>query len=95
MQLGFWLAFQIQPHLRFRRMVLLGQVFLFVGEASFFFVSALATVVFFERWSEVQFSLWRLILFVAILFAVFCYKTQLEFLGHAMRKPKSQSTDSR
>jgi hypothetical protein len=93
MQLGFWLAFRIQRHLRFRRMVLIGQVFLFVGEASFVFVSALATVVFFERWSEVEFSLWRLIVFVAILFAVFCYKTQLESLGNAMREPQSQSTD--
>ena len=93
MQLGFWVAFQIQPRLRFRRMVLLGQVFLFVGEASFVFVSALATVVFFERWSEVEFSLWRLIVFVAILFAVFCYKTQLESLGHAMRESESPATD--
>ena len=84
MQLGFWVAFQIQRRLRFRRMVLLGQVFLFVGEASFVFVSALATVIFFERWNEVEFSIGRLIVFVSILFAVFCYKTQLESLGHAM-----------
>jgi hypothetical protein len=93
MQLGFWVALQIQPRLRFRRTVLLGQVFLFVGEASFVFVSALATVVFFERWSEVEFSLWRLIVFVAILFAVFCYKTQLESLGYAMRESQSPATD--
>jgi hypothetical protein len=89
MQLGFWVAFQIQPRLRFRRMVLLGQVFLFVGEASFVFVSALATVIFFERWNEVEFSLGRLIVFVLILFAVFCYKTQLESLGHAICESKS------
>jgi hypothetical protein len=93
MQVGFWVAFHIQPRLRFRRIVLLGQVLLFVGEISFFFVSALATVVFFERWRDVEFSLWRLIAFAAILFAVFCYKTQLESLGHAMREPQSPATD--
>lgn len=70
-------------------MVLLGQVVLFVGEASFVFVSALATVIFFERWNEVEFSLGRLIVFVSILFAVFCYKTQLESLGHAMCESES------
>jgi hypothetical protein len=93
MQLGFWVALQIQPRLHFRRMVLLGQVFLFIGEASFVFVSALATVIFFERWGEVEFSLWRLIVFVAILFAVFCYKTQLESLGHALRESQSPATE--
>jgi hypothetical protein len=90
MQSGFWVALQIQPRLHFRRMVLLGQVFLFVGEVSFVFVSALATVIFFERWDEVEFSTWRLIVFVAILFAVFCYKTQLESLGHTMRESPGQ-----
>jgi hypothetical protein len=93
MQIGFWMAFRIQRRLRFRRMVLLGQVLLFVGEASFVFVSALATVIFFERWSEVEFSLWRLIVFLTILFAVFCYKTQLESLGHAMHESELPAKD--
>ena len=53
MQAAYWLAFRIQPRLRFQKHVLLGHVVLCFGELSFFFANALATVIVFERLEEV------------------------------------------
>ena len=84
MQAGHWLAFRLKPQLQFRRNVLLGYVLLCIGELSLFFVNALAVVVLFDRMGELEFALWKVIILIAILFAVCCYKYQLGTLGQTM-----------
>ena len=81
MQVAHWVAFRLRPRLRFRRNVFLGHVLVFVGELSMFFVSALAVVILFDRGTELDFGLWKILLLVAVLFAIFAYKYQLSKLG--------------
>ena len=84
MQVGHWLAFQLQPRLRFRRNIVLGHVMVCVAELSLFFINALAVVVLFDRMGELQFVFWKLLILLAIIFAVCCYKHQLGTLAEAM-----------
>src|SRR5262245_3347579 len=84
MQVGHWLAFRLMPRLQFRRNVLLGHVLVYIAELSLFFVNALAVVILFDRIGELQFTLWKVIVLVAILFAICCYKHQLAVLGELM-----------
>ena len=84
MQVAHWVAFRLRPQLRFRRNVFLGYVLVFIGELSMFFVSALAVVILFDRGAELDFVLWKVLLLVAILFAIFTYKYQLSKLGDSI-----------
>ena len=84
MQVAHWLAFRLRPNLRFRRNVFLGYVLVFIGELSMFFVSALAVVILFDRGAELDFALWKILVLVAILFAIFSYKYQLSELGESI-----------
>lgn len=84
MHVGHWLAFRLKPRLQFRRNVLLGHVLIFISELSLFFANALAVVILFDRMGELQFSLWKVIILVAILFAICCYKHQLTAIGDSM-----------
>ena len=84
MQVAHWLAFRLRPRLQFRRNVLLGYLLVFIGELSLFFVSALAVVILFDRGAELDFVLWKIMLLLAILFAVSSYKYQLSKLGESI-----------
>ena len=59
----------------------LGHALLFIGELSLFFINALAVVILFDRSAELEFVLWKVLLLVAILFAICTYKYQLSELG--------------
>ena len=84
MQTAHWVAFRLRPQLRFRRNVFLGYVLVFVGDLSMFFISALAVVVLIDRGAELEFVLWKVLLLVALLFAIFSYKHQLSKLGDSI-----------
>ena len=84
MQVGHWLAFRLKPRLQFRRNVFLGYVLVCIAELSLFFASALAVVILFDRTGELHFTLWKVIILLAILFAICCYKHQLAALGDLM-----------
>ena len=84
MQVAHWVAFRLRPRLRFRRNVFLGHVLVFVGELSLFFINALAVVILFDRGAELDFVLWKILLLVAILFAICTYKYQLGKLGDSI-----------
>ena len=84
MQAAHWAAFRLQPQLRFQRNVFLGYVLVFIGELSMFFISSLAVVVLFDRGAELDFVLWKVLLLVALLFAIFAYKNQLSKLGESI-----------
>jgi hypothetical protein len=84
MQVGHWLAFRLKPRLQFRRNVLLGHALVFISELSLFFANALAVVILFDRMGELHLTVWKVIILVAILFAICCYKHQLTALGDLM-----------
>jgi Na+-transporting NADH:ubiquinone oxidoreductase subunit NqrB len=84
MQVAHWAAFRLRPQLRFRRNVFLGYVLMFIGELSLFFVSALAVLILFDRGAELDFVLWKILILVAILFAICSYKYQLTELGESL-----------
>jgi hypothetical protein len=94
MQIGHWLAFRLMPHLHFRRNVVLGHVLVCIGELSLFFASALAVVIVFDRFSELDVAPWKLLILAAILFAVCCYKHQLETLAEAMINAPAGAAES-
>ena len=84
MQAAHWVAFRLRRQLRFRRNVLLGHLLVFIGELSLFFINALAVVILFDRGAELAFVLWKILLLVAILFAICTYKHQLSELGESL-----------
>jgi hypothetical protein len=49
-----------------------------------FFINALAVVILFDRSAELDFVLWKILLLVAILFAICTYKYQLSKLGESI-----------
>ena len=87
MQLGYWFAYRLQPHLRFRRNVLVGHLFCCIGEVSFLFIAALGTVVLLDHWREWQFVSWKAGMLVGMIFAFYCYERQFVGLGERMLKP--------
>lgn len=91
MRSAYWYR-RLQPQIQFRRRVVLGHVLLCVSEVSFFFVSALATVVMFDHWRRSQFVFWKLMLLVAALFAFYCYKRQLASVGDALLETQHKNT---
>lgn len=96
MQVAHWVAFRLRPKLRFRRNVFLGYVLVFIGELSLFFVNALAVVILIDRGAELDFVLWKVLVLVAIVFAIFAYKNQLSKLGESMieGQPDSAAKES-
>ncbi len=84
MQVAHWLAFRLRPQLRFRRNVFLGYVLVFIGELSMFFINALAVVILIDRGAELEFVLLKVLVLVALLFAIFSYKYQLSKLGDSI-----------
>jgi len=71
--------------------VVLGQLVLFVSRLAFIIASALFSLVLFRHLPEIDFGrngsgfVWRGLLLLAVLFSVFCFTTELERLGLALR----------
>jgi hypothetical protein len=83
MQVAHWAAFRLRPQLRFRRNVFLGHMLVFVGELSLF-LSMPWPWSSVDRGAELDFVLWKILLLVAILFAICTYKYQLGKLGDSI-----------
>ena len=93
MQVAHWIALPLRQRLRFRRNVVLGHVLVWIGELSLFFIAALATVIVFDRFHELEFAWWKALILAAMLFAVTSYKYQLMSLGTAMIETKPDASD--
>ncbi|SEH69022.1 hypothetical protein SAMN05216228_10065 [Rhizobium tibeticum] len=71
--------------------VVLGQLVLFTSRLAFIIASALFSLVLFRHLPEIDFGqhwggyVWRGLLLLAVLFSVFCFTTELERLGLALR----------
>lgn len=93
MQLAYWLAYPLQPQIRFRRHPVLAHVLLWLGDLSSFFPAALAALCLFDRlqdMEEARFFPERVVLLAGILFAMFCFKHQLELLAGALEDSESE-----
>lgn len=84
MQSAHWTAMRLKPRLRFRRNVVLGHFVVFIGELSLFFINALAVVVIFDRFDELKFNFWKMLLLAGMLFAVCSYKYHVGSLGERL-----------
>jgi ABC-type uncharacterized transport system permease subunit len=84
MQFAYWAAHKIQPRLSIPRNVLIGHGLLCLGELSFLFPATIAAVAFFDDSIELNNDWWRVLILVCSLFAMYCYKHQLETLGHCL-----------
>lgn len=93
MQVSYWIAFQIQPHLHFRRQVFLAHVLICIGDLSFLFPSTLAAVAIFDNSINLEQEWWKLLLLVTIIFAMYCYKLQLQSLGTLLLEAKKETTE--
>lgn len=94
MQTTYWLALQVQPHLRFSRNIVLAHVLLWLSELSYFFPHALAALCLFDRFQDVEkmsFFPERLILLAVLLFSMYCFKHQLETLAEALSEPEAST----
>jgi hypothetical protein len=61
--------------------VFLRHIVLFVGRLSFIFGAALFTAVMYLRFPELERSIPRFAVLVAVLFSMFCYSLELEWLA--------------
>ena len=84
MQACHWPSIGLRRRIDFRRNVVLGHVLIWIGELSLFFSAALATLIVFDRYGEVEWLWWKVLIMAAILFAVTSYKYQLMSIGEAM-----------
>ena len=84
MQACHWPALRLGRNVQIRRHVVLGHVLVWIGELSLFFCAALATLIVFDRFGEVEWLWWKALALAAMLFAVTSYKYQLMSLGGRM-----------
>ena len=84
MQAAYWVDRGLQPRPEFRRNVVLGHVLVWIGEITFFFPHALAALIVFDKFGELDFVFWKFLVLAGMLFAVSCYKRRLDIVGEAM-----------
>ena len=89
MQICFWIRFRYVPVPSRRANMFLSHLFPFLGRLGFVFGSALFSVAVFRHLpdlgpdADVWLAVYRGIIVVACLFALFCTSLELERLGHA------------
>jgi hypothetical protein len=82
-QTGYWIRLRCFPSFRFNRHLVLGHAIQFLGRLSFVFIGGLFSVVFFTRFESLEFSIWKVLLLLAVLFSLFCYTLDLERIAKA------------
>ena len=90
MQAAYWLAYGLRYRLQFRRHPFLGHTLNCFGDLSFLFPTTLAAVALFDSEIELKKDWWRMLTLAAGLFAMFCYKYQLQWLGNAWLDGKDE-----
>ena len=84
MQSAYWLAYHLRDRLRFDRHHILGHMLTFIGDVSFVFPTTVAAVSLFDMPIDLTTDWWRMLTLGLALFAMFCYKCQLQWLGEAL-----------
>ena len=83
-QFAYWLRVWLQPSLPQSRHVVIGHLAYFVARLSFVFTSSTFAVVFLARYDQLNPSLPRTLVVLAMLFSLFCYTLELERLAKAL-----------
>ena len=91
-QVGYWVRLHCFPPPRFNRQLVLGHAIQFMGRLSFVFVGGMFGVVFYARFHQLEFSLWKVSLLMVALFSMFCYTLELERLGKAFGEAQAKPT---
>jgi hypothetical protein len=81
MQGAYWLRTAIIPSLTLLPNIFLRHIVLFLGHLSFIFGAALFTAVMYYRLLELERSIPRAAVLLALLFSMFCYSLELEWLA--------------
>ena len=68
---------------RFNRQLVLGHAIQFLGRLSFVFIRGMFSVVFFTRFESLEFSIWKVLFLLVVLFSLFCYTLDLDRLAKA------------
>ena len=92
-QSAYWVRLRCFPPLRFKRQLVLGHAIQFLGRLSFVFIGGMFGVVFFTRFEELEFSVWKVLFLLAVLFSMFCYTLDLDRLGKAFWEAQSFGVD--
>lgn len=82
-QLGYWQAFRLRDQLLFDRNTALSHFLLFLARLNFIYVGGMFSTVFFIQFDNIELNLWKVVALIAVLFSMFCYSLQLEWLGQA------------
>jgi hypothetical protein len=85
-QVGYWRTFGFIPPFDIPKRVFLGHVLLFLSRLSFIFASSLFALVFYRHPDLLSFNPLNLLLFVGVLFSVFCFTRHLEAVGNLLLK---------
>lgn len=100
-QVGYWSAMSLRGRVTLPRSVVAGHVVQFLARLNFIYASAMFSVVFFVKFDELDIRLWKVVLLVAVLFSMFCYSSQLEWIGKALtvgtagKQAKSEAVPSK
>ena len=82
-QSAYWIRLRYFAPPRFNRRLVLGHAIQFLGRLSFVFIGGMFGVVFFTQFEALEFSVWKVLFLLAILFSLFCYTLDLDRLGKA------------
>ena len=88
-QSAYWIRLRCFPPLRFKRQLVLGHAIQFLGRLSFVFIGGMFGVVFFTRFQQLEFSVWKVSVLLAVLFSMFCYALDLDRLGKAFSEAQA------
>jgi len=83
-QFTYWYLLRHEPPFALQRRPLLAHVVLFVSRLSFVFASSLFALVAYRYSDALEFNPARVVLFIAVLFSVFCFSRHLEAIGNLM-----------
>ena len=92
-QVSYWIRLRCFPPPRFSRQLVLGHAIRFLGRLSFVFIGGMFGVVFFTRFEQLEFSVWKVSLLLAVLFSMYCYALDLERIGKAFCEAQSFGVD--
>jgi hypothetical protein len=89
---AYWFRVANIPSLQLPRHILLSHLVLFAGRFSFIFGAALFTAVMYLRFPELEKSILRAAVLVGVLFSMFCYSLELEWLAAELNGGRSVTT---
>jgi hypothetical protein len=86
--LAYWGIVPLRDNVKLRANQIAGHLIQFVGRLVFTFAGGMFSVVFYVKFNDLDIQVWKLILLMGILFSLFCFTTQIEWLGRKLTEVK-------